>query len=276
MSLTEMTEAPKPLVEVEATFGRILAFQNDLATRQILEFGNHPRPEVAFFLSVVSAGDAVFDLGAHIGTFTFPLANKVGDRGRVLAVEGSEENFSVISINVERLRTAAEVTLSHAIVSFDNSQREARRQSGNTGASFFVPASAGNTARAEAVSLDDLFRRYFLPRVIKIDIEGMEFAVLQASALIKKIRPIIYAEVSSEQLGRAGASIEQLAHFFDRQGYNLFRNVGDRNARHDNFIVAELSNLAEGGAFFDVLAIHAEDERLGAMKLMVSQDFESS
>ena len=65
------------------------AFANDLVTNQIKKFGAHTRPELAFLLSVVDEGDAVFDIGGHIGTFAIPLAQKVGPSGRVLVVEPS-------------------------------------------------------------------------------------------------------------------------------------------------------------------------------------------
>jgi FkbM family methyltransferase len=253
---------PRQLVEVEATFGRMFAFEDDLATSQIREFGNHTRPEIAFLLSVVQPGDSVFDIGAHIGTFTIPLANRVGAGGRVLAVEGAAANFEVLRANLDRLRPPAEVTALNAVVAAADAQPLAiRHQPGNTGASFFVPGDSGG-AETPLVSLDELARRYFAPRVLKIDIEGMEHAALHGSALLRQARPIIYAEVSEQQLARASASLTQLNQLLTSHGYRLFRNTGDRNAAHDNFFVAELMSLADGGDFFDVLAVHQGDTRL--------------
>ena len=66
------------LPEVDTIFGRIRAFPGDLITEQLVSFGAHTRPELAFLLNMVDEGDGVFDLGAHIGTFALPIARKVG------------------------------------------------------------------------------------------------------------------------------------------------------------------------------------------------------
>src|SRR5580704_756724 len=88
------------LTEIDTIFGPILAFENDFITNQILKFGAHTRPEIAFLLSVVEAGDAVFDLGAHIGTYAIALAGKIGRSGKLLAVEASAESFALLERNL--------------------------------------------------------------------------------------------------------------------------------------------------------------------------------
>ena len=44
------------LLEVDTVFGRIWTFDNDIITNQILQFGAHTRPELAFLLSVIRPG----------------------------------------------------------------------------------------------------------------------------------------------------------------------------------------------------------------------------
>jgi hypothetical protein len=75
-------------IKVTAIFGTVVAFKDDLITQQIIRFGAHTRPELAFLLNIINPRDKVFDIGAHIGTFAIPIAAKVGSQGRVLAVEG--------------------------------------------------------------------------------------------------------------------------------------------------------------------------------------------
>ena len=84
------------LIEIPTIFGPIVAFENDFITNQIIKFGAHTRPELAFLLSIVRPADLIFDLGAHIGTYAIPLAQKVGIAGKLLAVEGSPNNYSVL------------------------------------------------------------------------------------------------------------------------------------------------------------------------------------
>src|SRR5271157_5981301 len=90
-------------IEVDAVFGRIESFVDDLITDQILEFGAHTRPDLALLLSILESGDFVFDIGAHVGTFAAPIARKVGVSGKVLATEALTTNYEVLTRNMARL-----------------------------------------------------------------------------------------------------------------------------------------------------------------------------
>ena len=250
------------LVEVTATFGRMEAFANDLVTDQIKKFGAHTRPELAFLLNVVDEGDEVFDIGGHIGTFAIPLAQKVGPTGRVLVVEASPANFTLLRHNIARLAPDTHVCLLNLIVAPPGQLYALREDAENSGAHVFVPASCKEAVAVSSTSLDALCDNNFTPRVVKIDIEGWEALVLSQAPVLLASRPIIYAEVNDRQLQRIGSSTELLDRTLRENGYRLFRNVGERNAGHDRFVIAELTTLATGGDFFDVLAVHRYDERL--------------
>lgn len=249
------------LVEVEATFGRIWSFRNDVITDQIVKFGAHTRPDLAFLLSVVCPGDPVFDLGGHIGTFAIPLAQKIGEGGRLLVVEGNRTNFQVLSRNMERMQLRAETQLLNALVAMPGRRYAPQMLEHNSGGTWFSPAD-GAGVEIETVTIDELCRRYFTPRVLKIDIEGWELFALNSSELLKRQHPVVYAEINETVLNQQGATVAELDQLFRSSGYRLFCNVGGRNAAHDNFVVAELATLKERGRFFDVLAIHSADERL--------------
>ena len=264
-----MSQSParglRTLVEVESIFGRIEAFADDLITDQIVAFGAHTRPEIAFLLSVVDEGDRVFDLGGHIGSFAIPLAKKVGPRGSIVVVEGLPETFAVLERNLKRSAGAARTIAINALIAKPGVSYEASTPQGNTGASFFRPTADAGTAGIPTASLEALCHTYFFPRVVKIDLEGFEaFALSSAPALLAR-RPIVYAEVADLLLRRAGATVDQLDGLLSANGYRYFHNIGDRNAAHDDFAVAELPSLCAGGEFFDVLAVHRDDERLSRL-----------
>lgn len=98
--------------------------------------------------------------------------------------------------------------------------------------------------------------------MVKLDIEGMELVALRDAPRLMAARPAIYMEVARGQFARYGVSIAEASAFLSGHGYRFFRNVGKRNARDDAFTVAPLATLADGGTFFDVLALHADDDRL--------------
>jgi FkbM family methyltransferase len=255
----------KNVVEVEATFGRIEAFADDLITSQIIAFGAHTRPEVAFLLSMVDAGDDVIDLGGHIGSFAIPLAARIGSQGRIVIVEGLPETFTVLERNVRRVAPAAAVTTVNVLIALPDQRYVARTPDGNTGATYFLPATSDDPRQAPVMSLDALCRVHFFPRVLKIDLEGFEEIALRGAPELLSRKPIIYCEVAEQLMRRNGSTVEQLDRLLRACGYRFFRNIGDRNAAHDNFTVEELSELGAGGDFFDALAVHRGDERLSRL-----------
>jgi hypothetical protein len=55
----------------------------------------------AVFLSLITDGDVVVDLGAHVGYYTLLAARRVGPEGRVFAFEPNPDNFRLLVKNIE-------------------------------------------------------------------------------------------------------------------------------------------------------------------------------
>jgi FkbM family methyltransferase len=252
-------------VEIDTIFGRIRSFPEDVITKQLIAYGAHTRPELALLLSMVDPNDDVFDLGGHIGTFAIPLAKKIGPDGRIVVVEALPETFAVLSQNIDHTNVSEWTTLVNAIIGPSQTTYSVHYVKGNNGANFLMTNHGGESIEAPILTLEALCERYFFPRILKIDIEGYEvFALAAAPALVDR-HPIIYAEVSEPQLQRVGSTVQEFDHLLRKNGYRLFRNAGDRNGPHDNFVMKELDSLQAGGPFFDVLAVHRHDPRIGRL-----------
>ena len=91
----------KEIIEIDSIFGVIKTFKNDLITDQIIKFGNHTRPEFAFATSIISDNFNIFDLGAHIGTFTLTAIKKLKKDSKILTVEASIENYNLLVSNTK-------------------------------------------------------------------------------------------------------------------------------------------------------------------------------
>ncbi len=252
-------------IKVTAIFGTVVAVKDDLVTRQIIDFGAHTRPELAFLLSVINPGDKVFDIGAHIGTFAIPIARKVGSVGRVLAVEGEAFNFALLVENITENGLTHVITAWHGLIAPPASSFKPEYVQDNSGATFFRPQKGPRVI--PQYTIDELSSKTFQPDVIKIDIEGMEAWAIADSLMIVEKKPILYAEVCKPWLARYGATIDDLDRVLRRLGYRLFRNEAPRNAPNDDFLVRELQTLAEGGdRLFDVLAIPNGSPRLERLR----------
>jgi FkbM family methyltransferase len=247
------------LVRTEATFGTLYTREGDLITDQIREFGAHTRPELAFLCNVIEAGDRIFDIGAHIGSFTVPLAQRTGPAGTVIAVEALPENFALLVENISANGLNDTVKAIRAIVAPGSEMYMPTLERTNSGATFF--ALADETGEP-SVELDDIVTKTVPPDLIKIYVEGLEFHILRSSKTVHELRPIVYAEICEGHLARYGSTISDFEHLFRDLGYRFFRNAGPRNARDDVFSPIELNNLSDGGAFFDVLAVPGDSSRL--------------
>jgi FkbM family methyltransferase len=261
-------------VLVQSIFGPLVAFDGDHATQQIKTFGAHTRNEVALLSSFVEANDLVYDVGAHIGTFAIPLAKAAGRRGRLIAIEADPENFSLLQENLDRQGLIGRVTPLLALAGGQGLRYRKLRVEAHTSATCFMPDPDGEVMAT--LRLDDLQERLGETRrvaIIKADVEGMELAVLRSAELtIARDRPILYVEISVQQMARYAITMDDVQGFLRRHDYRFFRNVGDRNSSHDRFKLTELRRLQDGGNFYDVLAIPAGHHRLAeAVRLSASQ-----
>jgi len=255
-----LTSQRASTVEVQSIFGPMTAFADDFATRQIEQFGAHTRNEVALLRSFVKAGDLIYDVGAHIGTFAIPLALAAGENGRVIAIEADADNFALLRQNLDSSGLQSRVAPYLGIAGGRDISYRRVRDARHTSATYFLPDAKG--VAMQVIVLDDLADRSSPPRrvaMIKIDVEGMELAVLRSAAkTIARDRPVLYVEISITQMARYGVTLPAVATFLAPYDYRCFRNIGDRNSSHDAFELVELGDLHDGGEFYDLLAVPAD------------------
>ncbi len=258
-------ETSPRVISVESIFGPMFVFEGDHAARQILEFGAHTRNELALLKSFVNEGDLVYNVGAHVGTFAIPLAHAVGESGRVIAIEADRVTFPLLCRNIERQGLSGRMHAIEAVAGGETAAYSAVRIPLHTSATHFVPDAQGEALGG--CKLDDAHARLAdgrIAAVIKIDVEGMELAVLKsAEAMIARDRPILYVEMVAEQMARYGVTFADMEAFLRRYSYRFFRNTGPRNSTNDNYELVELAGLAEGGQFYDLLAVPEGHPKLG-------------
>ncbi|MFZ0813870.1 MAG: FkbM family methyltransferase [Candidatus Sulfotelmatobacter sp.] len=153
---------------------------------------------------LVKTGDVVWDVGANVGLFTFAAANRAGERGEVIAIEADLWLVSLLRRSctlLEHSRNAAVTVLpaaasdSPGLAKFHIAQR-ARSSNHLEGVGSTQTGGTRSIEYVLAVTLDWLLERVAAPRVLKIDVEGMEHRVLAgATAVLSKARPVIWCEV---------------------------------------------------------------------------------
>lgn len=124
----------------------------------------------------LSPGDVFLDVGCHYGIYTVIASKLVGPAGRVVAVEPHPGTLEVLRENVafngcqnvEVLGLAFSDRTGSMALAFNENGSHRQRQSDAVSAVHTVQATAG----------DEALRNSPVPTVVKIDVEGHEFAVL--------------------------------------------------------------------------------------------------
>lgn len=195
---------------------------SDMIGRILDRYGEWSNGELSFLLDLLNEGDAVVDVGAHIGTFTVPFARKVGPQGGVLAFEAQRLVFQNLATNVflNQLNNVRAENIICAREPYFLKLREfAADQNANSGGFHFSPdARSPRTWHAtRAEPLDTLLLGLSRLALLKIDVESFEAEVLSgAGQTLERLRPVVHCECQSADSFRF---IKGIAEQYD---YRLF------------------------------------------------------
>ncbi len=196
-------------------------------------------------------GDVALDVGANIGTCTLAMARAVGAKGRVHAFEPQALVFQTLCANLAMNGLTQVRAWPWAVGETPGTARipvPAIDTDSNLGA--VRVQTEGRTEPVPLVRLDGLgIERAAL---LKIDVEGMELAVLRgAAALLRRFRPAVYFEAKKV----LGGTVECLKLLCD-QDYRLwwhFARFYDSGNMRGN-----LKNVFPNMGDIDALAVPAE------------------
>ena len=153
-------------------------------------YGQYSESEIMMMRAFLRPGDTVVDVGANIGDLTLPLAQFVGNEGRVYAIESHPYTFNVLCANLA-LNDIANVKPLNTFVTTRGDRDTASRQ-------FGPDAYVSPTWETSFMVLDDLDLAAF--NLLKIDVDGKELSVLQSGAMqIERFRPTLYLENDSRE-----------------------------------------------------------------------------
>lgn len=183
----------------DTRYGKMSAFgKNDLISRALREYGEWSGLELALLSDLIPRGGVVVDAGAYIGTHARAFSAAVGPEGVVHAFEPNPDAFELLQRNAA-LAPYINITC-HAMALGEHKgsvsilPASARLNAGTS--RVVAPKEGGAAQRVDMVRLDEA--DIAPPDLIKIDVEGMEIAVLRGSeGLLADSDPVIFAECNS-------------------------------------------------------------------------------
>lgn len=172
-------------------------------------------------------GDTFVDVGANIGYYTLLAARRVGETGKVFAVEASPEVLLRLRENIEANKLTNVSIVPYAVGERDGECEIYIPESQTHGVASLRDQGYGPThvAKIEMRCLDDLLDQASRIDFVKIDIEGAELGALKGMArIITNHRPLILVEIVPKFLQNFGHSSVELVDFVLRAnpGYRVW------------------------------------------------------
>ena len=187
-------------------------------------------------LAELHAGDAFLDVGASVGIFTLPSATVVGESGQVIAFEPGGKRFRELGNNLflNGLRNVRAFNVALG----ENEDTARLRTTGHAPAILAAGKTAAGAGDGEelvdVVCGDSFWRNQKLPipRVVKIDVDGFEYAVLKGlrGTLSNPACELLFCEIHPDMLPKEATpeAVETLVSSLGFEIENTFQRRFER------------------------------------------------
>lgn len=144
----------------------------------------------------IKSNDTVFDLGANIGIFSIKAAKRVGEKGKVIAVEPEPINIKLLKENTKYFNNVIIIPKAAG-----NTSGEIELTIGIHSGAHYINTIAENKSNNQKIliqidTIDNLIKELGLEIIdfFKIDIEGWEYEALKGAVnSIQKIKFLVIA-----------------------------------------------------------------------------------
>ena len=193
----------------------------------------------------------VFDIGAHIGLVTLPLATAVSSSGQVYAFEPGNSNRKFLKqhLHINQIKNVTVVAdligekLDDSVNFYQSSTDSGMNTITDTGRRKGYKRTV-----VKQITLDKFCNLHELqPQLIKIDVEGAELRVLKGGVkVLRQFMPTIFLSVHPRHIAEAGGSTEELERFIAKIGYLVSDLDGNtvRPTELTEYIVSPAHNQA--------------------------------
>ena len=183
--------------------------------------------ETKLFNDIIKNGEILLDVGANIGYFTLLMAKLSGPSGKVFSFEPEDKNFKILEKNV-KINNYHNVVLEKKGVSDRNGINKFFLSSKNTGMhSLQKIRDDVKEVKIDVIKLDDYFSALDLAEkisLIKIDVEGAEFQVLNGMKTILKNKNLkLLIEFIPEHLKKHGTNPGDVLKILEDNNFKIYQ-----------------------------------------------------
>lgn len=212
--------------------------------RSLFETGTYERGTLHFIETHLKSGQTFIDVGANIGLMSMTAKKVVGNTGQVWAFEANPRTFEIMEKNFG----LNEMNSIHSFECGLGNTRETLTLYDNWSINRGAASTVVQGENAEAIEIKILpFDAVVMSQgihidMMKIDVEGMELAVLSgAEETIRKDKPILIVEFSEE---RENGSRKALYEKIDSFGiYSFYKLKGGKERTSKMVEIGSFSEL---------------------------------
>ncbi len=234
---------------------------------ELSQSGTYEKATQLFLFNVLRAGDTFVDVGAHIGYFSMIAAAIVGEDGKVVSVEPTDENFVQLQRHIDE-NNLTNVSSVKSVISGINGDVTFHINKDNDGGHALwdpglhpqneLTRAAPQSYTLPSMTLDNLLSTNDCThvRIMKIDTEGAESMILESGRerLANGAVDFILAEVNSSGLRQLGSSVDQMLDLARGLGFVTF--LPDDNGGAPTALIS--SNLPGPRYAYNVLLARPE------------------
>jgi FkbM family methyltransferase len=226
--------------------------------QQLFWYGYYERELGTLIKKILGPGDVFLDVGANIGYFSL-LAAIQQPSAKVIAFEPVSSVFDKLEENIS-INNAKNITAIKVAVGKKNEAREIYISGAdNMGMSSFQKPEnySGRFEKVNTIAIDEWIRSSGLPGInlIKLDIEGSEFAALEGmNETLQNFKPLVITEINPAALKAFDLAPADIFNYLKKLDYSGFLILKDARLEHvGDFGIADTQN---------VLFIHNENAKL--------------
>jgi len=201
--------------------------------------------------SLVSPGNTILDIGANIGVTTLNFAKIVGVSGKVYSFEPDPVNLISLQKNI-KLNSFNNIILNKIGLGNNTGKFKIHTMDvNNKGMNRIIEITDNNEIGHEinVTTIDTYVTENKLQKidVIKIDVEGFEYNVLQgAYNTLKRFHPKLFVELDNRLLTDQGKSAKELIEYLINLEYNIFHaETNEKITVNSNFIKCHYDIVAK-------------------------------
>lgn len=205
---------------------KLIVTPSDHIQYQIFWYGYYEKEAICTWHSFVEKDSIILDVGANFGYYSLVASNKL-TTGQVYAFEPVPYLVQQFKSNILLNEMVTITIIPSAVSNVSGSSLFYFSSKDNLGMSGFHPPDnfSGIESLIDSIILDEWAEEIQMAKLdlVKIDVEGAEVNVLKGmNNLINKFKPVIFIEISIENLKKYGHTISDIYELLISMDYSPF------------------------------------------------------